>query len=49
MFQPLRGHLHGVNLIQSSSVCQQNESPDIFNSVCSVYSERTYVLPENNS
>jgi hypothetical protein len=27
MFQPLKGHLQGVQLINSSSVGQENESP----------------------
>ena len=29
MFQPLKGHLQGVYFIHSSSMGQQNESPDV--------------------
>jgi len=39
MLQPLKYHLLGVQLILSSNVGQQNESPLVkFNLVCSMYS-----------
>jgi len=38
MFQPLKGHLQEVQLIQSSSVGQKNESPAVkFNLLCIVF------------
>ena len=45
MFQPLRGHLQGVQLIHSGSAGQQNEPLVVkFNLVCSVYCIRHTTL-----